>query len=68
MEEALNGDDERFAVCAARCFDATLSENKAPSLRLFRLCRAKDVFEANYRADLGLRLLGHLTRKHHMGH
>jgi len=63
FEEALNGDDERFAVCAARCFDATLSENKTPSMRLFRLCRAKDVFEANYRADLGLRLLGHLTTK-----
>ena len=62
MEEALNGDDERFAVCAARYFDETLRADKTPSLRLFRLCRAKDVFEQNYRADLGLRLLGHLTR------
>ncbi|CAH0367467.1 unnamed protein product [Pelagomonas calceolata] len=63
MEAALNEEDERFAVCAARCFDATLRTDKTPSLRLFRLCRAKDVFEATYRADLGLRLLGHLTTK-----
>ena len=62
MEGALNEDDERFAVCAARYFDETLRADARPSLRLFRLCRAKDVFEANYRADLGLRLLGHLTR------
>ena len=62
FEEALNGDDDRFAACAARYFDETLRADKTPSLQLFRLCRAKDVFEQNYRADLGLRLLGHLTR------
>ena len=55
-----------FAVCAARCFDEMLRADKTPSLRLFRLCRAY-VFEQNYRADLGLRLLGHLTRRKVMG-
>ena len=64
---ALNDDvrGARFADCVARAFDDTLSSGGDfhGLLVLFRLCRAKDMFEATYRADLGLRLLRHLTQR-----
>lgn len=67
LEDAVNDEAvaSSFAEALASAFDVALrtSEKIDGLLRLFRLTRSKDVFEANYRADLGLRLLERLSRE-----